>query len=463
MTAVASTSVDPLAPATLGAHATRLLQRDRWSREELADYQRERLRALIRHAVERSPYYRAALGPDAETAELSTLPTMPKRVAMEQFDRIVTDRRLRLADLEPFLARADAGALYLGEYHVFSTSGTSGVPGLFLYSQAEFAHWVAVFIRSFARLGMTPETRIVGLGAPSALHLSQQVIAAMQAGRGGAPRLSVATPVDEMVAALNAYQPEVVGGYPSVIALLAEEQLQGRLEIAPRVVLTTSEVLTEDAAARIRAAWTKPVEGYFTTEVGVVAAGSLDHVGLHVCEEAIVEVVDAAGDAVPPGQPGAKVLLTNLVNHAQPLIRYELLDTVELAEGPDPSGRPFDRIAHIDGRSDDVLRLPASDGAGTVAVHPYRLRAPFVRLLDVLQYQIVQRREGLTVLIVVRPDAPRDLPDRVRSLVENALQEAGAACAVRVEVVQEIARERGHAAKLKLVRSELGDYGMRRW
>jgi phenylacetate-coenzyme A ligase PaaK-like adenylate-forming protein len=455
MTTVAAASVDLLAPAALGANAATLLQRDRWSREQLVDYQRERLRGLIRHAVERSAYYRATLGPGAERADLSELPTLPKNVLMEQFDRVVTDRRLRLAELEPFLARADAGALYLGEYRVFSTAGTSGVPGLFLYSQAEFAHWVAVFVRSFVRLGMTPETRIVGVGAPSALHLSRQVITAMQAGRDGAPRLSVATPLPELVAALQDYQPEVLGGYPSVISLLAEEQLQGRLEIAPRVVLTTSEVLTGDAAARIEAAWTKPVEGYFTTEVGVVAAGSLDHVGLHVCEEAILEIVDATGRPVPPGQPGAKVLLTNLVNRTQPLIRYELLDSVELAPGPDPSGRPFDRIAHIDGRSDDVLHLPASDGAGTVAVHPYRLRAPFVRLLDVLQYQIVQRREGLAVLIVVRPGAPRDLPDRARSVVEDALHDARAARAVRVEVVHEIPREGGHAAKLKLVRSEL--------
>ena len=454
MTAVASTSVDPLAPATLGANAAMLLQRDAWSREELVAYQRERLGGLIRHAVERSPYYRAELGPGAERAELSDLPTLPKRVLMEQFDRIVTDRRLHLADLEPFLARADAGALFLDEYRIFSTAGTTGVPGLFLYSRAEFAHWAAVFVRSFARLGMTPETRIVGVGAPSALHLSQQVIAAMQAGRGGAPRVSVATPLDEMVAALEAYQPEVIGGYPSIVAVLAEEQLQGRLSIAPRVVLTTSEVLTEDAAARIEAAWTKPVQGYFTTEVGVVAAGSLDHVGLHVCEEAIVEVVDEDNRPVPSGTLGSKVLLTNLVNHTQPLIRYELSDAVVVDDGPDPSGRPYDRIRRVDGRSDDVLRLRARSGDGDVAVHPYRLRAPFVRLLDVLQYQIVHRAGGLVVRIVVRDTAPRDLPERVRSAIEGALAQAGARSPVLIEVVSSIPRENGHAAKLKLVVSE---------
>ena len=454
MTAVASTSVDPLAPTTLGASAAMLLQRDGWSREELIGYQRERLRGLIRHAVERSPYFRASLGPGAERAELSDLPTLPKRVLMEQFDRIVTDRRLQLSELEPFLARADAGALYLGEYRIFSTAGTTGVPGLFLYSQAEFAHWVAVFVRSFARLGMTPETRIVGLGAPSSLHLSQQVIAAMQAGRGGAPRVSVATPLDEMVAALEAYQPEVIGGYPSIVAVLAEEQLQGRLSIAPRVVLTTSEVLTEDAAARIEAAWTTPVQGYFTTEVGVVAAGSLDHVGLHVCEEAIVEVVDEDNRPVPSGTPGSKVLLTNLVNRTQPLIRYELSDAVVLDDGPDPSGRPYDRIRRVDGRSDDVLRLPARSGDGDVAVHPYLLRAPFVTLLDVLQYQIVHRAGGLVVRIVVRDTAPRTLPELVCSAVEGALAQAGARSPVHIEVVPSIPRESGHAAKLKLIVSD---------
>ena len=52
-----------------------------------------------------------------------------------------------------------------------------------------------------------------------------------------------------------------------MIALLAEEQLQGRLAIEPRVVLTSSEVLTDDAAARIEAAWgTTPVNAYSSTE-----------------------------------------------------------------------------------------------------------------------------------------------------------------------------------------------------
>jgi phenylacetate-coenzyme A ligase PaaK-like adenylate-forming protein len=239
------------------------------------------------------------------------------------------------------------------------------------------------------------------------------------------------------------------------MGMLAEEQLQGRLAISPRVVLTTSEVLTDDSAARIESAWTTPVEGYFSTEVSVIASGSLDHVGLRVCEEVIVEVVDEANQPVPPGTLGSKVLLTNLVQRTQPLIRYELSDAVELEVGPDPSGRPYDRIARIDGRSDDVLSLPAARGDGAATVHPYRLRAPFVKLLDVLQYQVVHRADGLVVRIVVRDSAPRDLPDRVRAVLGDALAAAGARSAVDVEVVPAIEREPGHAAKVKLVVSEV--------
>ena len=38
MTTAAATSIDPLDPARLAAEAAALLERDRWSREELVDH-----------------------------------------------------------------------------------------------------------------------------------------------------------------------------------------------------------------------------------------------------------------------------------------------------------------------------------------------------------------------------------------------------------------------------------------
>jgi phenylacetate-coenzyme A ligase PaaK-like adenylate-forming protein len=196
------------------------------------------------------------------------------------------------------------------------------------------------------------------------------------------------------------------------------------------------------------------VNAYAATEAPGIAIGSCDHVGMHVFEDSLVlEVVDDDGEPVPPGEPGSRVLLTNLVNRAQPLIRYELSDAVVLEDGPDPSGRPYLRVARVDGRSNDFLRFPAHEG-GEVAVHPYRLRAPFSAMLDVRQYQLVRIPDGLLVRVVAQASAPSDLPDRVRFAIARGLEEAGAApTTIRVELVDEIEREAGHAAKVKLVTS----------
>ena len=334
MTSAATQS--PLSPAALRVQAGEILALDGWSRERLVAFQQSRLRAVLAHAVERSPYYRETLGPDAPERPLAELPTLSKPVLMEHFDRIVTDPALGLDELEAFLADAEPGASYRDAYRVFATSGATGIPGLFVFSHEEFAHWIAVGLAALARAGVTPETRLIAIGAPSDVHITRQLFAAFQAGRQGVPRLSVTTPIAEMVEALNAYQPEALIAYASIVGALADEQLEGRLHIEPDLITTTSEVLTDEIEERIEEAWgTPPVNAYAATEAPGIAIGSFDHVGMHIFEGSVViEVVDESGDPVAPGVPGAKVLLTSLVNRAQPLIRYELTDAIVLAEGP---------------------------------------------------------------------------------------------------------------------------------
>jgi phenylacetate-coenzyme A ligase PaaK-like adenylate-forming protein len=156
---------------------------------------------------------------------------------------------------------------------------------------------------------------------------------------------------------------------------------------------------------------------------------------------------------VAPGVPGHKVLLTSLVGRVQPLLRYELTDSVTLAGGPNPLGLPYARLAAVDGRSDDVLSLPRA-GGGTVAVHPFRLRAPFADLLEVRHYQVAHDPAGLHVAVVLREEAPADLPARVRAALVRQLHDAGAVPPpIEVTAVPELRRDPGHGAKLKLIRN----------
>jgi phenylacetate-coenzyme A ligase PaaK-like adenylate-forming protein len=441
------------------AIARELLTHTRWSAEQLAAYQRARLKALVRHAVATSPYYREALGPDAPDAGLGELPTLSKATMMERFDDIVTDRRLRLSDLEAHLAgpaRAQRFGGYSGDYAVLTTSGSTGMRGIFVYSAEMLASGVASLLRAMAIMGLTPSTRTLGIGAPSAMHVSSYLVAGLAAGRpSGAPQVSAAMPIPQLVETLNAFQPEAFPANAGVAALLAEEQLAGRLRIAPRIVACVSEVLTADMRARIRQAWgIEPHELYATTEACVLASTSPRRAGMHLWEDlSIVEVVDAAGRPVPPGVPGHKVLVTNLVNKVHPLIRYEVSDPVTLAGGDDPGGWPFRRIAAVDGRSDDIIDLPAH-GGGTVRVHPAHLRAPFASFPDAVRYQIVHDDNGLSVRVVLRPAAAPGITERLRSALAAQLRRAGAVPpGITVTPVNGIDHEGGTAAKFAVVKS----------
>jgi len=437
---------------TLGAE---LVARDRWSRSQLIEFQRGQLRSLLAHAVHASPYYRDIFGPDAANGNvpLSELPTLPKATLMDNFDGIVTDPALRLSELEAHVTSAEANRPFRG-HRVFSTSGTAGLRGLTVYSHEEFALWTAASLRLFAWAGITPQTRLVAIGSPDPVHITNQLFSAFRSSRPDAPRVSVITPIDEIVAALNEYKPEALVGYTSVGHLLAQQQLDGRLHIQPRVVALGSEVLTGEATQRIREAWgIEPVNVYASTEVLYIASSMPPHTDMHIYEDLlIIEVVDEHNRPVPPGIPGFKVLVTNLVNRVQPLIRYELSDSVVLADGVDPSGLPYGRIASVDGRSDDVLRLFARAG-GDLPVYPHRLRAPFSGLSEVRQYQIIHDESRLQVRVVLQPAAPPETLIRVREALLCSLDDIGAvAPPIEIVPVASIERE-AHGSKLKLIKS----------
>ena len=116
-----------------------LLERDRWSRDHLLAHQAVRLRALIRHAVNNSPYYLEALAADAAEGPLAELPTLSKATLMAEFDRVVTDQRLRLTDLRAHLAGPDPSQSFLGEYRVATTSGTTGRRSIVVFAADEAA------------------------------------------------------------------------------------------------------------------------------------------------------------------------------------------------------------------------------------------------------------------------------------------------------------------------------------
>jgi phenylacetate-CoA ligase len=365
---------------------------------------------------------------------------LTKTLMMEHFDEFVTDRALRLKDLDAHLADLKLAERLHGRYFVNATSGSTGRWGIFAYSVEEWATLLPSYSRSYAWAGAVPSPirriKMAVVSTTTPWHQSAMVGATARSWFTPTLRLDATDPVPRTVERLNAWQPETLVTYASMGRLLAEEQLAGRLRIAPRAVFSASEVLTEETRRRIRKAWGRePFNVYGATETATIASECEHHVGMHLFEDLVItEVVDDQNRPAAPGVYGAKVLVTVLFSRTQPLIRYEMSDSVRLTNRRCPSGWPFAMLDGIQGRSEEFLRFPAIAG-GRVAVHPNVVH-DVMDLVPAGGWQVVQEPDRLDVLL---SGAPETAADELRQKLQPALEAQGIAVPpiriMRVDVI----------------------------
>jgi phenylacetate-CoA ligase len=440
------------------ALSAQMIERDRWPRARMLEYQSIRLREAVGNAIAHSPYYREVLGDvPGGGIDLQQLPILTKPTLMAQFDRIVTDPRLRRAELEQHVSSERAAEPLLGQYYIAGTGGTTGQRGLAVYDQAAWDVAVACMLRLMQIQGIGPDDRVLGIGAPTPLHMTNRLFAELRGANVNAnadvPRVTLTTPVPEVVAALNAYQPTLVITYPSFIRRLAEEQQAGRLRSNVRQFVSVAETLTQDVLDLASRVWgAKVLNCYGATEAGVIGQECPWTTGLHVFEDLLVyEVVDEHNRPVPAGLTGHKVLVTTLYNRTFPLIRYELSDLVKIAAGPCPCGRPHLRLAALEGRREDVLILPAR-GGGQIKMNAFLFGETLLHDPAVREYQLSPRQRSLRIRVVLREGAPvRQVVESLRQAMTAELDAAGATLdSVTVEAVDAIERT-GTGAKQKRV------------
>jgi len=432
-------------------HARGLAERERWPTERREARKRERLTDLVRHAARHSAYYREALAGYDPAVGAGSLPELSKATMMDRFDELVCDQRLRRDALLRHAEQLRDDDLYLGSYRAMTTSGSSGRQGLFVYDEAGWATIAGQFLYFSAMAGnrpRLPRLKLAAIGGGSPAHMSRRGARTLDVGLHRILSLSVTRPVGELVAALNAFDPDVLNVYPSMGVLLAEEQLAGRLRLSLRTMSTSSELRTPEAAARIEEAFgVRPFDLYATTE-GLWGGECDRHEGPHLFEEdVIVENVDEDGRAVPDGAPGARLLVSNLANRVQPLIRLAVSDAVTLSATACGCGRTLRRLERVDGRAEDVIWLPGAGGR-PIAVVPMQFSV-IARDRDVVEFQVVQEGERLVVLVVARGAGP-GLEQRLRAGVDERLRALGVA-SIEIDVRGRDVLERSAAGKLALV------------
>ena len=292
--------------------------------------------------------------------ELSALPVLTKAELMERFDDLVTDPRLRRDELLEHLGQIHEDTLYLGEYRVMTSSGSSGRKAVFVYDRAAWRGVLTMFLRRSDWVGLRPRLprlrlAMIGGGAPT--HMSRRGAQCLDVGAHRLLSLAVTQPLDQLVRALNDFRPDFMNVYPSTAGLLADEQVAGRLRLSLRGLTTNSEPLTAEMRGRLEHAFgVGPTDFYATTEG--VWGHDCPEGSMHLFDDmCIVENVDDDFRPVPDGELGSRLLITNLFNRVQPLIRFEVTDLVVIEPEPCPCGRTLTRVRSLEGRTEDVLCL----------------------------------------------------------------------------------------------------------
>ncbi len=349
-------------------HARQFEKVPRKSPEYVESLRRERLRRLLQHAVTASFFREKYRGLDLDQIELSQLPPTNKQELMTSFDHAITDPAIRRTDVEKFMMDpANLGRLFRGRYCVSHTSGSQGQP-LVLVQDRRCLEILFGISATRANARGRPDWRE---GLRQLVHPTRLAVVSMvgfsasghafmflPAVIGAFVRMTRLSPTQpDLIDRLNEIRPNSIVAYPSILDWLAGQPHRMRLEPHLLQVGSFGEQLTDRARQRIQKTFGVPVfDHYGIGECLFLADGCPAEGGAHVnADWAILEVVDKDYQPVPSGQQGAKILVTNLANTVQPIIRYEVDDAVTLANRPCRCGSRLPWIERIDGRSEDVL------------------------------------------------------------------------------------------------------------
>lgn len=406
-----------------------LRRRQWWPAERVARIQRERLSAIVRHAAATCPFYAerfraAGIDPAAVRGlgDLAGLPPLAK-----------SDVRERAADLFSRAFRRD-------ELIAARTGGSTGVALQVWCDRRGVQERAGAARLADTWSGWRP-------GEPVAAVWGNPPVPRGWRGRLRAAvkdrfifldtmRLDDAA-IDRFLADWRRVRPGLLYGHAHSLFLLADS-LARRGVAAPRpqgIVATSMMLLQPERAVVERVFGVRVTDRYGCEELGLIACECERHAGLHLNAELVaVEVLRPDGAPAAAGEAG-RLVITDLANRGQPLLRYEVGDWGALAPEPCPCGRGWPLLARLVGRTADFL--VARDGARVAGIS--LIENTLTRYPGIRQLQLVQETRTRVVVNLAPADGYGE--PTARGLTETLQRSLGADVAVEIRLVERIAQE----------------------
>jgi len=416
-----------------------------WPRERLREWQDSRLRDLIRHAVERVPYYRDyfhknGLKPEdiRGQGDLHKLPIVDKIVIGRNYQSFLADNH---AEFRSRPAR---------------TAGTTGTPFAYLLDRDAWSVGWACNWRGWGWGGYRVGDRIAILAGSSLFRGSMdrgfkkarswlyysvlQNAVPLSAFDMSPARLS------QYVRTLKRANPQYLRCYAQAGYIFAAYCRENDVrDLSFRAIFSTAEQLLPSQRKVIEQQFRCPVyDDYGCYDGNLKAMECEEHDGYHIAmEAAIVEFVEN-GVAVKENESG-ELLATSLHNYSMPFIRYRVGDRGVPSARACRCGRGLALMERVEGRCNDCIRTPEGK-----IIHSEFISHIFWETTWVDQFQVRQDRLSEIEILIVKNRAPR--PGEMEKLRSALSQELGQ-LAIRVSFVDAI--EATAAGKRRFIVSAL--------
>lgn len=275
--------------------------------------QNVRLRRIVKHAAQNSPFYRARF------AEAGISPHDIRRV--EDLQRLPPTTTAEFRDSgDEFLA---VPRNQIAQF--FTSSGTTGKPKLIYMTAADFEREVNLTVAGQSIYRPQRERTVCMIynqqGSNAQWRHGREVVARS----GGLPLTIGLPPFPEVLELIEQFRPNAFATNPACMAALTRYAEKVGFRYRLKEISLGGEILTRPQAERISDFWGAEVsDGYGLVEIGGVGHKSAGCQAFHVNEmQVFPEIVDP--ETLEPSNEG-ELLLTTLVNQAMPLLRYRTGD-----------------------------------------------------------------------------------------------------------------------------------------
>ncbi len=421
------------------------------SRAEIEKIQLERLKATVDQVWENVPAYRKKMEEAGVTPDdincLSDLAKLP----------FVTKQDLR--DNYPFgLFAVPKDELV----RVHASSGTTGKPTVVGYTKRDMQMWTECVSRIACMGGATEKDMAqicFGYGmftGALGLHYGLENI--------GATIVPSSTGNSEkQIMYMQDFETSLLVATPSYAMRLAEVAkemgLDPKKDLKVKIALVGSELLTDAMRAEMHKLWgddLKITSNYGMSELmGPGVSGECEFLnGMHINEDYFIpEIINPeTGEVLPPGEEG-ELVVTCIYKEGLPLIRYRTKDITRLMYEPCKCGRTTCRMANLNGRSDDMLKIRG------VNVFPSQIEEVILGVDEIgPHYEIVVTRENhsdkleIRVELLKATDSYREL-EEIQKKIKNKLRIIlGLDAKISLESPNTLQRFEGKAKRIKDLR-----------